>query len=373
MLVVDGTRIIVPRQPGRDLLETLHVPHLGADLTLKNAEELYFWPEMREEVVMLVARCEKCQKYRPSLPKEPFLGTTASEPMEHVDVDLIEVASAHWLFMVDQYSSFIILQRLRRLATGDVVAVLSGWFLDFGYPSRLRADGGPQVPAEFREFCCSRSIEFQQSSPFNSLSNGKAESGVKIAKYLVLKCGGGPELWDALSEQRNSPKRNAPSPARLFFGRQQWGLLPQLLVPLCNPVTAGRGQILRPLEVGAAVWVQNPTTKRWDIRGTIMDTTSSRTCVIRMQNGAVLPRNRRFLRPCGADPAPEPTLGVINRELQKAKFPIVSNFACNKVWSGKIREEIQICGGGPKTDSCKGDSGGPLVMENKSGQYGLRE
>eukprot|EP00095_Tigriopus_kingsejongensis_P012181 maker-scaffold921_size81085-snap-gene-0.13 protein:Tk12181 transcript:maker-scaffold921_size81085-snap-gene-0.13-mRNA-1 annotation:"lim domain only protein 3-like isoform x1" len=122
MLVVDGRRIIVPKQVRRNLLDVLHVPHLGAEMTMRNAEELFFWPGMREDIIKLVNQ--------PSLPKEPFVSSDAAIPMEHVDVNLFEAAVVHWLAMVDRFSSFIFLQWLRHLATYMLKALDVFWHED---------------------------------------------------------------------------------------------------------------------------------------------------------------------------------------------------------------------------------------------------
>ena len=64
--------------------------------------------------------------------------------MESVSLDLFEWAGKHYLIMVDRYSSFPFVAEFSNLKTGNVVRRINKWFLDWGYPARIRTDGGPQ-------------------------------------------------------------------------------------------------------------------------------------------------------------------------------------------------------------------------------------
>ena len=82
--------LVVPDSARPTLLDLLHVPHSGEVNTYQNARQLYFWPHMKNEIHNRVAGCEACHRHLLSLPAEPFVLTSAAEPMEALGVDLFD-------------------------------------------------------------------------------------------------------------------------------------------------------------------------------------------------------------------------------------------------------------------------------------------
>ncbi len=70
--------------------------------------------------------------------------------------------------MVDRYSSYPFVQCLSTTTAADVIWALAGWWELFGFPSVIRADGGPQFWCqEFLEFYKKNDIELETSSLYN--------------------------------------------------------------------------------------------------------------------------------------------------------------------------------------------------------------
>lgn len=160
-------------------------------------------------------------------------------------------------------------------------------------------------------------------------SNGHAERAVQSMKSLVKKTWGEGrpnqnELRDALLEWRNTPQSpSGLSPAQWLFGRTMRTHLP------AHPITYDRvrdedlcdaegrveeeevrrkaryderAQPLPELERGQQVVVQDAHTGLWDRRGEIDDKRDGgRSYEVKMENGHILLRNRRFLKPVVAD------------------------------------------------------------------------
>ena len=93
-----------------------------------------------------------------------------------------------WLALVDRFSGYAWTTALRRLDTKAVILHLENWFNEFGWPTHIRTDGGPQFKSEFKEFCTAHGIQHELSSPYNPESNGLAEAAVKNLKGIVLRC-----------------------------------------------------------------------------------------------------------------------------------------------------------------------------------------
>ncbi len=111
------------------------------------------------------------------------------------------------------------MQCLSSNAAAAVTWVLARWCELFGFPSVIRADGGPQFRCEeFLGFCKKKNIELETSSPYNPRSNGLTEAAVKNCKKLLIKCTVGEENFaEALLEFRNCPRSDGYSQAQLMF------------------------------------------------------------------------------------------------------------------------------------------------------------
>ena len=317
LIILDNSRIVVPKAQRKSLLNDIHAAHCGTEKTKARAKELYFWRGMSSEIDMLVHQCETCRPFLPSQGKEPLIsGTSATGPMTDVGSDLFQIGHNHYLVLVDRYSYFPFVAKLTKLSSSAIIKILTDWFNTFGWPERLRSDNGPQYRAEFDEFCHKHSILHENSSPYYPESNGLSESAVKQMKFLLKKCNENlDEFSSRLLEFRNTPNASGKSPAQMFFGRRLRGKLPHL--PGANDLDitnakAGAdhrkdlmiqrenssGNTLKKLSINQRVLVQNPISKSWDETGTITGIRSlGRSYDVLMDSGKTYLRNRSFLRP----------------------------------------------------------------------------
>ena len=130
---------------------------------------------------------------------------------------------------VDYFSDFFELDHLRSTSSVYVIKKLQGHFARHGIPEQLVTDNGPQfVSRDFLKFSKKWDFEHRTSSPHHSQSNGKAESAVKQAKKILLKCGKtGSDAFLALLDHRNTPPANMQiSPAQRLFSKRTRSLLP---------------------------------------------------------------------------------------------------------------------------------------------------
>ncbi len=230
LLVLDGTKIIVPGISRERLIKLLHASHSGITKTMSLASSLYYWPGMTNEITQFIKNCNQCTEMQPSQQLEPRVETEKPfAPMSHVGVDLFELNGHQWLLMVDRFSGWPWATRLTSTTTATITKVLAGWFDDYGWASVIRSDGGPQFRSLFSSFCSHNSIKHELASAYNPRSNGLAESNVKAVKHLLIKTSGsGMTLNGTLAAYRNTPRADGYSPAQLMFGRRLKGPLPML-------------------------------------------------------------------------------------------------------------------------------------------------
>ena len=75
--------------------------------------------------------------------------------------------------------------------------------------------GGPQYRTEFDQFCDKHNIKHELRSPNNPQANGLAESAVKNAKHLIIKCKQTNQNYQtALACFGDTPRADGYSPAQ---------------------------------------------------------------------------------------------------------------------------------------------------------------
>jgi hypothetical protein len=247
-LVTYRSRIVVPASERREVLRLLHLPHQGITRTLLRARESVFWPGITADVTSTVESCVPCQENRPSLPAEP----ADSDPppryaFQEIAVDIAESPrkSGYWMVIVDRYSGWIEPIYSKRAFDAELtVKSLRPVFACFGYPKKIRTDGGTNfVAARTEEFFRSTGVNHAVSAPHYPQGNGLAERAVRTFKDLlhsVVSSDG--ELDDALLELRSTPGVDGLSPAQKVFGRPIRGLVPRLLQPSSAPLGAPTGR-----------------------------------------------------------------------------------------------------------------------------------
>ena len=151
------------------------------------AQELVFWPGMCKDIQHFVETCNPCREVLPSQTHEPLLSESASYPMEKLACDLFTWNGNEYLTVADRYSGFIWCHKLWNTRTETIAKLLLRTFEDFGYPTSIQPDNGPQFREPFKVFCKAYGISHVPSSAYNPPSNGLAESAVKICKTLLQK------------------------------------------------------------------------------------------------------------------------------------------------------------------------------------------
>ena len=172
---------------------------------------------------------------------------------------------------------------------------------------------------DHKKFTKEWGIRHATSSPIYPQSNRKAESAIKSMKKIIEGSWEGHQLNQnqftrGLLQYRNIPsRRDGISPAQKLFGKSIQDMLPAHPSSFnpCEPTKDTqkddiasqqyynqRTHPLSDIHVGSNVAIQNPTTKRWDIYGTVVHIGPYGQHHIKPSNGRVLTRNCRFIRRC---------------------------------------------------------------------------
>ena len=312
-------RIIVPKALRAEITSRVHSSHLGIEACLRKARDVVFWPSMNSEIKEAITRCAVCAEYQARNSKEPLqTHQIPDQPWSRVAVDLFTLNKKEYIVLTDYYSDYVEVGELSDTTAQAVVQFLKEQFSRHGIPDTLVSDNGPQFTShEFHEFAQAWEFQHVSSSPHHHKSNGKAESGVKVAKNLFKKAfRDGKDPWLALLDYRNTPVEGiGSSPAQRLMSRRTKTLVPTASTLLQPRVVEGvkekievkrqkakgchdrKAKTLPPLEVGQEVRVAPLHRHQSWTSGTCVEKLTDRSYLVKTDKATVIRRNRQMLRP----------------------------------------------------------------------------
>ena len=200
---------------------------------------------MYNDIKETVRNCQYCKERKPKSRRETLnQHNDGKRPWEKIGTDLFMIDNISYLSVIDYFTNFIEVDYLTTTSSKAVIEKLKKQFCRFGIPREIISDGGPQYTStEFCEFAKEWGISYHITSPGHPNSNGKAESGVKIMKKLMIKCAeSGTCQYEALLEQRNTPRQDTGlSPNEMLFGWKGRTKIPSLSEHATHPVNAEKG------------------------------------------------------------------------------------------------------------------------------------
>ena len=308
-LLLRGSRIVIPPPLRRELLNRIHSGHQGITKCRELARQSVWWPGLSKQLENLIQKCEKCLKVQHQRPQPLSPSPLPTLPWQKLATDLFEWKQSVYLLVVDYFSRYIEIARLRQPTTAEVVVHMKSIFARHGIPEILISDNGPQYSSrEFSEFAKAYEFRHVTSSPYHPQGNGEAERAVGTVKSLLKK---EDNPYQALLAYRNTPLQVGYSPAQLLMGRVLRSMVPTTRaqrkpqIPDLASVQARdkrikkkqkkdfdsrhRARELSPLEPGDRVWVSERGSE-----AEVREEVSPRSYVIEAEGGT-LRRNRQNL------------------------------------------------------------------------------
>ena len=225
-LLLRGFRIVIPNSLRLEVLDQIHAGHQGIHKCRQRASQSVWWPGLSRQLEELVKNCRECCKHQ-NQRAEPLIPSKMPElPWQKVGSDLFEWNKSTYLLIVDYYSRYIELAKLRNTTADEVILHTKSIFARHGIPERLISDNGPQYTSEaFEQFAKSYGFDHITSSPYFLQSNGEAERAVQTIKNLMKK---EDDMYLAILSYRTTPTEIGYSPAELLMNRRLRTTVPML-------------------------------------------------------------------------------------------------------------------------------------------------
>lgn len=151
-----------------------------------------------------------------------------SQPWEKAGTDLFEFRN-NYLITADYYSNFWEVDKLPDTKASTAILKIKNHFTRYGCPDKVVSDNGPKFSYnKFAMFAWDWEFKHQTISPGNSKANGKVESAVKTAKWLLCKaCEAATDPYLAILDYRNTLTQGVgSSPVQRLMSRRTKTLLP---------------------------------------------------------------------------------------------------------------------------------------------------
>lgn len=239
MLVLRGTRILIPTSLRDRVLELAHEGHPGIVAMKRNLRTKVWWTGLDRDAEKFCRTCHSCQLVStPEKPEPMKLTEIPTSPWQHISADLMCLPTGeNLLVVVDYYSRYFEVDILKSTTTDKVVKSLEKIFLTHGLPVSITTDNGPQFrSSEFREYLVNQGIGHRRVTPLWPQANGEVERQNRtILKRIRIayaeKRDWKEELDKYLIFYRTTPHSvTGVSPAELMFRRKLRTKIPEI----CN-------------------------------------------------------------------------------------------------------------------------------------------
>ncbi|CAH2088405.1 unnamed protein product [Euphydryas editha] len=238
-ILLRGTRIVIPKDLRKTVLDAAHEGHPGI-VSMKSRLRLkVWWPRIDKDVENIVKQCKGCTLVGlPSHPVPMKRRDLPTAPWVDVAMDLLGPLpnNDYLLVVIDYYSRYKEIKFTKVITSSQIIKLLKEIFSRLGYPSSITADNGRQfISDEFKEYCKQCNIRLFNTVPYWPQQNGEVERQNRdIIKRLKISQLQKKDLKESVGEylmMYNSTPHSVTgkSPAELFFRRQNKDKIPSLL------------------------------------------------------------------------------------------------------------------------------------------------
>ena len=223
--LINGNRVVIPEAMRKQILDILHLGHLGMQKMKQLARSAVYWPYIDSQIEDTCRCCTACAEHqnRPPQPaNHPWM--MPEKPWSSIHIDhAINFMGSNWLIVTDAYSKYPCIHQTSSTSTKATTTLLEEDFAHFGYPHTIVSDNATTFSsAEFQEWCHYRGIKHLTGAPYHPATNGAAERLVQSFKQSMKKSKlpPRPALQEFLMQYRRTPLNTGFSPSQLLNGRQ---------------------------------------------------------------------------------------------------------------------------------------------------------
>ena len=187
-LLLCDHRIVVLIALQTQTIDKIHQGHQGIQRCRARARKAVWWLHISNHIKHMIQSCPECVQHS-TPPREPMISSTLPNyPWQKVGSDLFHLNGVTYLLVVDYYSRYPEITKLRSTTFENIIKALHLIFSRLGIPEVLISDNGPQYASGMmKNFSPISGFEHVTSSPHYPQGNALAERTVKTIKGLLKK------------------------------------------------------------------------------------------------------------------------------------------------------------------------------------------
>lgn len=164
--------------------------HRNWKLTYDEIQKSVYFPGMINKIKSFAKNCQDCKfaKYERKPFKIPIIRRIYEKPLENIFIDVYVKESEKFLTLVDSFSKFAQIYKIRNETADELIEVLIKYFRNFGIPKLITCDQATSFrSSKFKEFLAKYDISLHFASSSNS--NGIIERfhNTLLEMYLANK------------------------------------------------------------------------------------------------------------------------------------------------------------------------------------------
>ena len=158
-----GRCIIAPQELEQQVLNQLHLNHMGIRKTKLLTCKFVYWVNINNDIENHVKDFNTCLMFQQTQPKEKIIHDDIPlRPWEVLGVDMFQLNNKTYLCFVDYHSIFLIIKMMEGLSAKNLIPTVKVIFAEYGIPCRVMSHAGSNFVSEkFRSFCSSLNIDEQ--------------------------------------------------------------------------------------------------------------------------------------------------------------------------------------------------------------------
>jgi len=204
------TQLVVPTNIRKRLFDHAHggplSAHLGAERTLSQLQQAYYWPGMRKDIALWYKQCPDCAQSKgpPTRPHGKLTKVVTGAPLDIIAIDILSGlpqtadGTKYLLVLTDYFTKWIEAFPLPDAEASTCMrAMYDGFFSSFGLPRQIHSDQGKNFDSRlFHELCKIAGVTKTRTTPFHPRSDGQTERANRtILQMLRTAANDNPTDW----------------------------------------------------------------------------------------------------------------------------------------------------------------------------------
>ena len=182
-----GRCIFIPEVLNPQVLDQLHINHMGIDKTKLLAYESIYWASINNNTENYIKICITCLTFQQTQPKEKIIHHDIPiRPWNVIGADMFtlndKIIFALYIIIANSQSS------RKDLSADSLILTCKAIFAEYEIPKRIMSDSGINFISEkFKNFCKSLNLEQAVSSSCHHQNNEQVEACIKFVKCTLKK------------------------------------------------------------------------------------------------------------------------------------------------------------------------------------------